>query len=103
MEIDHKKRIEELIKAARVFVFMKGTGEEPACRFSMQAVEALRAAGVDKFGWCNVLEDEAMRQAVKDFTGWPTIPQIFVEGKFIGGADIISEMAENGELKVLLG
>lgn len=102
METEHKRRIEEMVGAARVFVFMKGSGDAPACRFSMQVVEALRAAGVDDFGWFDVLGDEAMRQAIKDFTGWPTIPQVFVEGKFIGGADIVSELVENGEFKTLL-
>ncbi len=102
MEIDHKKRIEELINSQKVFVFMKGSKDNPACRFSLQMVEALKSAGLHDFGYLDVLQDEAMRQAVKDFTGWPTIPQVFVDGKFIGGADIVSEMAENGELKVLI-
>lgn len=100
--IDHKKRIEDLIAGNRVFVFMKGEGQEPACRFSAQVVEILNKYEV-KFGSFNVLNDEEMRQAIKDFTGWPTIPQVFVEGKLIGGADILAEMDENGELKAVLG
>lgn len=100
--MDHQKRIEDMVKSAKVFVFMKGSGDEPACRFSAQVVHLLKEHGAD-FGYFDVLEDEAMRQAIKDFTGWPTIPQVFVEGKFVGGADIIQEMADNNELKVLLG
>ena len=102
MEINHQKRIEELIGSQRVFVFMKGTGEDPACRFSAHVVHLLKIHKA-VFGYLNVLEDEEMRQAVKDFTGWPTIPQVFVEGKFIGGADILQEMEDNGELGVVIG
>lgn len=102
MEMNHQKRIEDMIKSHRIFVFMKGTGPAPACRFSAQVVDLLNSHKVD-FGYFNILEDEEMRQAIKDFTGWPTIPQVFVEGKFIGGADILQEMQDNGELKVVLG
>jgi len=102
MESDHKKRIEDLIKGNRVFVFMKGEGPQPECRFSAQVVEILNKYQVD-FGWFNVLKDDAMRQAIKDYSGWPTIPQVFVEGKLIGGADILAEMDGNGELKAVLG
>lgn len=102
MEINHRKKIEDLIKENRVFIFMKGEGDAPACRFSAQVVEIMKELKVE-FAWFNVLNDEDMRQAVKDYSGWPTIPQIFVEGKFIGGADIIAELYENGELKVILG
>lgn len=96
-----KKRIEELIGSQRLFVFMKGTGDQPACRFSAQVVNLLDSHQAN-FGYLNVLEDEEIRQAIKDFTGWPTIPQVFVEGKFIGGADILQEMEESGELGDLL-
>lgn len=102
METNHQKRIEDLIKGNRVFVFMKGEGPQPECRFSAQVVEILNKYGVE-FGWSNILKDEEMRQAIKDFSGWPTIPQVFVEGKFIGGADVIAEMDANGELKAVLG
>jgi monothiol glutaredoxin len=102
MEMNHQKRLEELINSQRVFVFMKGTGEDPACRFSAHVVHLLKANKAT-FGYLNVLEDEEMRQAIKDFTGWPTIPQVFVEGKFIGGADILQEMEDSGELKAVLG
>ncbi len=100
--MDHQKRIENMINSARVFVFMKGSGEQPACRFSAQVVDLLKKDGTD-FSYFNLLEDDAMRQAIKDYTGWSTSPLVFVEGKFIGGADILQEMADNGELKVLLG
>lgn len=102
MEMNHKKRIEDMIKSQRVFVFMKGSAERPACRFSVQVVELLEGMGVS-FGYFDVMEDEGMRQAIKDFSGWPTIPQVFVEGKFVGGADVLQELFDNGELKVLLG
>ena len=102
MEINHKKRIEDLIKNNKVFVFLKGEGDAPACRFSAQVVHIFKELEV-KFGWFNVLEDEEMRQAIKDYSNWPTIPQVFVDGKFIGGADIVNELYENGELKVILG
>ena len=101
-EIDHKKRIEDLINGNRVFVFMKGAGDAPACRFSAQVVELMNEYEV-KFGYFNVFDDEEIRQAIKDFTGWPTIPQVFVEGKFIGGADILQELHETGELKAIIG
>lgn len=102
MEIDHQKRIEDLIKGNRVFVFMKGEGPQPECRFSAQVVDILNKYGV-KFGWLNVLKDEEMRQAIKDYGAWPTVPQVYVEGKFIGGADVLAELDASGELKVVLG
>lgn len=100
--IDHKKRIEDMIEGNRVFVFMKGVGDAPACRFSAQVVDLLKSYDV-KFGYFNVFDDEEMREAIKDYTGWPTIPQVFVEGKFVGGADILQELHDGGELKVILG
>lgn len=96
-----KKKIEGLIKENRVFVFMKGTPEQPMCRFSMAVEQILHGMDVDFAGY-NILEDEEMRQGIKEYTNWPTLPQVFIEGKFVGGADIIAELAENGELKKLL-
>ena len=102
MDINHKKRIEELITHVPVFIFMKGTVEEPACQFSAHAVHLLQEAGAQNIEYFNVLEDEAMRQAIKDYTGWPTIPQVFIDGKFVGGADVLQEIYDRGELKAMV-
>jgi monothiol glutaredoxin len=102
MEKDYHKEIEKLIRENRVFVFMKGEPDRPACRFSAQVSDILRRMGVI-YGYFNVLEDDGIREAIKKYSDWPTIPQIFVEGKFIGGADILTELDESGELKAILG
>jgi monothiol glutaredoxin len=81
---------------------MKGTAQFPMCGFSGRAMQILRACGVDKPLTVNVLEDEAIRQGVKEFSQWPTIPQLYVKGEFIGGSDIMMEMYESGELQQLL-
>lgn len=99
---DHHDKIKELIKSHPVFVFMKGTPEEPACRFSAQVKDIFNELKIPFEGF-NVLEDYQMREAIKDFTDWPTLPQIFIKGNFIGGADILQELFESGELKKLIG
>jgi monothiol glutaredoxin len=81
---------------------MKGTAQFPQCGFSGRAIELLKASGVEDLVTVNVLEDEEVRQGIKDFSNWPTVPQLYVKGEFIGGADIIGEMHESGELKTLL-
>tara|TARA_B100001093_G_C26655791_1_gene939580 strand:+ start:266 stop:586 length:321 start_codon:yes stop_codon:yes gene_type:complete len=96
MEIDEK--IRDLIKENNVCLFMKGTSEAPQCGFSMAVLNALKHLSVD-FKSINVLEDENLRQGIKDFSDWPTIPQLYVKGDFIGGCDIVKEMFESGELK----
>ena len=96
-----RQEIENDIKNNKVVIFMKGTPEAPQCGFSGRAVQILQSYGVTVKGH-NVLASEEMRQGIKEFTSWPTIPQIFVNGEFVGGADIISEMHENGELAQLL-
>ena len=101
-EIDHKKRIEDLVKNNKVFVFMKGEADNPMCGFSAVVTRIFGELGVN-FQAFNVLEDPEMRQAIKDYTEWPTIPQIFVNGEFIGGSDILAELNESGELKEMLG
>lgn len=98
---DHIKKIEELVKSHKVFVFMKGTPDEPVCRFSAQVKDIFDELKVPFQGF-NILEDFQMRQAVKDYTNWPTIPQIFINGNFIGGADILQELRESGELEKML-
>lgn len=100
-EINHAKRIEEMVKNNHVFVFMKGTGDNPMCGFSSHVVRIFKALEVE-FKSFDVLEDAEMRQAIKDYTDWPTIPQIFINGNFIGGSDILQELHENGELKEML-
>jgi len=96
-----KQVIEKDIKDNKVVIFMKGTVEQPMCGFSGRAVQILQSYGVPVKGH-NVLASEELRQGIKEFTNWPTIPQVFINGEFVGGADIISEMHENGELTQLL-
>ena len=99
---DVHARIEELVKNNRVVLFMKGTAQFPMCGFSGRAVQVLKACGVTDLKTVNVLEDEAIRQGIKDYANWPTIPQLYIQGEFIGGSDIMSEMYESGELQTAL-
>ena len=96
-----KERIEEMLKTNRVFLFMKGTPAFPQCGFSARAIAILRESGVD-FGSFNVLEDPEIREGVKEYGQWPTIPQLYVNNQLIGGSDIMLEMFENGELQQVL-
>ena len=96
-----KEKISNLIKQNDVCLFMKGTPDTPQCGFSMAVSNVLKHLKV-KFLGINVLEDQNLRQGIKDFSDWPTIPQLYVKGEFIGGCDIIKEMFEKGELKKLL-
>ena len=103
---DTQKRIDDLVKSSNVLLFMKGTASFPMCGFSGRAIQILKAVGVDTAAaltTVNVLEDEAIRQGIKDYSRWPTIPQLYVKGEFIGGSDIMMEMYESGELKQTLG
>lgn len=102
MEDAIKQRIESDIKTNKIMLYMKGTPKEPQCGFSAQAVSVLQTYGVP-FHSFNILEDESIRQGIKEYSDWPTIPQLYVDGEFIGGCDIITEMHQNGELKTLLG
>lgn len=94
-------QIKEDIASNDVVLYMKGTAVFPQCGFSAAVVQVLNHMGVT-FKSVNVLEDEEIRQGIKDFTNWPTIPQLYIKGEFIGGCDIVREMYENGELKALL-
>jgi len=96
-----KQRIEGDIKNNKVMLYMKGTAAEPQCGFSAQAISILKGYDVP-FETFNILEDEEMRQGIKEFSDWPTIPQLYVGGEFIGGCDIITELHGNGELKGIL-
>lgn len=90
------------LDANEVVLYMKGTKDAPMCGFSALAVQVLDRLGVKEFKDVNVLADPELRQGIKDFTDWPTIPQLYVKGEFIGGSDIIREMYESGELEQLL-
>ena len=96
-----KGKIENLVHGNKVVLFMKGTKHFPQCGFSATVVEVLRRSG-SEFQDVNVLEDPAIRQGIKEFSNWPTIPQLYVRGKFVGGCDIIREMYEKGELDAVL-
>ena len=98
MEI--REKIKSLIKDNEVCLFMKGTPDSPQCGFSMAVANVLKHLNVN-FKGINVLEDENLRQGIKDFSDWPTIPQLYVKTEFVGGCDIIKEMFEKGELKKL--
>ena len=100
--MDIKEQIAKDIKENKIMIYMKGTPDSPQCGFSARTVAILRSYQVPMDSR-NVLDDENLRQGIKAFTDWPTIPQVFISGEFIGGCDIISEMHENGELKKLLG
>jgi monothiol glutaredoxin len=97
-----QERIDQLVKGHRVVLFMKGTAQFPQCGFSGRAIQVLKAAGVTEFKTFNVLEDEEVRQGIKDYAQWPTIPQLYVNGEFVGGSDIVMEMYQSGELQQLL-
>ena len=97
-----QERIKTLVTEHPVVLFMKGTKQFPQCGFSSRAVQILQAAGLKDFYIVNVLEDEDIRQGIKEYADWPTIPQLYVKGEFIGGSDIMMEMFEAGELQTLL-
>jgi monothiol glutaredoxin len=94
--------IREQVTTHPVVLYMKGTPQFPQCGFSQAAVQMLNACGIDKFFSVNVLADPAVRQGIKDYSDWPTIPQLYVNGEFVGGCDIMREMYEAGELQQLL-
>ncbi|MBX3616466.1 Grx4 family monothiol glutaredoxin [Nitrosomonas sp.] len=93
--------IEQQVTTHPVVLYMKGTPDQPQCGFSANAVNILKACGIDNIFTVNVLEDPEIRQGIKDYSNWPTIPQLYVNGEFIGGSDIVSEMYQSGELQRL--
>jgi monothiol glutaredoxin len=97
-----QEKIHEQVNGHPVVLYMKGTPQFPQCGFSAAAVQMLQACGVDQFFSVNVLADPEVRQGVKDYANWPTIPQLYVKGEFVGGCDIMREMYESGELQQLL-
>jgi len=100
--MDAKEFIRKTVTEHPIVLFMKGTAQFPQCGFSGRAVQILRQCGVKNLVTVNVLEDEEVRQGVKDYANWPTIPQLYVGGEFVGGSDIMMEMFESGELKEVL-
>jgi monothiol glutaredoxin len=99
---DVQQRIDEIVKGHRVVLFMKGTSQFPQCGFSGRAIQVIKACGVSDLTTVNVLEDDGIRQGIKDYAQWPTIPQLYIGGEFVGGSDIMMEMYEAGELQPLL-
>ena len=99
---DVQKRIDDIVKGSRVVLFMKGTAQFPQCGFSGRAVQVLKACGATDMTTVNVFDDEEIRQGIKDYAQWPTIPQLYVNGEFVGGSDIMMEMYQAGELQPLL-
>ena len=97
-----QQRIDELVKGHRVVLFMKGNPTFPQCGFSGRAVQILKACGVTELKTVNVLEDEEIRQGIKEYANWPTIPQLYINGEFVGGSDIMMEMYQAGELQQAL-
>ena len=101
---DAQQRIDDLVKSNEILLFMKGTASFPQCGFSGRAIQILKACGVDTktVKTVNVLEDDGVRQGIKEYSSWPTIPQLYIKGEFIGGSDIMMEMYENGELQQVI-
>jgi monothiol glutaredoxin len=101
--MDAQEIIRKQVTENPVVLYMKGSPEAPMCGFSAAAVQILEACGADNVATVNVLEHEDIRQGIKTYSNWPTIPQLYVNGEFIGGADIMREMYQSGELQKLLG
>ena len=99
--MDAQEQIKKVIEDNNVMLFMKGNPDFPQCGFSGQVVQILNACGA-KFASTDVLADDQIRQGIKDYSNWPTIPQLYINGEFVGGSDIVMEMYENGELQAKL-
>jgi len=100
--MDAQKKIDETVKGSPVVLFMKGTPQFPQCGFSATVVQILKACGVNQFASVNVLAEPEIRQGIKDYANWPTIPQLYINGEFVGGCDIVKEMYAAGELQKAL-
>ena len=100
--MDTQQRIKDQVTGHRVVLYMKGTPQFPQCGFSALAVQVLNACGVQDFHTVDVLADAEIRQGIKEYANWPTIPQLYVNGEFVGGSDIVREMYQSGELQKLL-
>ena len=101
---DAQQRIDDLVKTNDIVLFMKGNASFPMCGFSGRAIQILKAVGVDTkaLKTVNVLDDQEIRQGIKEYSNWPTIPQLYVKGEFVGGSDIVREMFQAGELQALM-
>jgi monothiol glutaredoxin len=99
--VSAQDQIKEQVSSNKVMLYMKGTPQFPQCGFSGQAVQVLQACGAE-FGSFDVLSDDGIRQGIKEFANWPTIPQLYINGEFVGGSDIMNEMYQNGELKKMI-
>jgi monothiol glutaredoxin len=101
---DTQQRIDQLVKGNDIVLFMKGSASFPMCGFSGRAIQILKAVGVETKGitTVNVLDDPEIRQGIKEYSNWPTIPQLYVRGEFVGGSDIMMEMYESGELQQVI-
>ena len=102
MSADIQQRIKEQVTTHPVVLYMKGSPQFPQCGFSANAIRILNALGVKELFTVDVLQDDDIRQGIKDYANWPTIPQLYIKGEFVGGSDIMTEMYQNGELKQLL-
>jgi len=100
--MDVQQKIRETVTGHPVVLYMQGTPVFPQCGFSANAVQILKACGLSDFHTVNVLEDPDVRQGIKDYANWPTIPQLYVKGEFVGGSDIMREMYQSGELQKLV-
>jgi monothiol glutaredoxin len=94
--------IKDQVTQSRVVLYMKGTPQFPQCGFSATATEILKRCGITDFASYNILQDDALRQGIKEYSNWPTVPQLYVDGEFVGGCDIMREMYQSGELQQLL-
>lgn len=101
MDDELKQRIDDLLASHKIVLFMKGTKSFPQCGFSATVVEVLKRVGAD-FHTVNILQDPELRQGMKDYASWPTFPQLYVEGRFVGGCDIVRDMFESGELQPIV-
>jgi monothiol glutaredoxin len=100
--VDAQDRIKQQVTGNPVVLYMKGTPQFPQCGFSAHAVQILKACGVEQMFTVNVLEEPEIREGIKEYANWPTIPQLYVKGEFVGGSDIMREMYQSGELQKLL-
>ena len=100
--MDVQAQIKQIVEDNPVVLFMKGSAQFPQCGFSGRAIQILQACGVTNPYTVNVLQDEDIRQGIKEYANWPTIPQLYIKGEFIGGSDIMTEMYQSGELQQLL-
>ena len=102
MNDDLRKRIDEMVHSKRVVLFMKGSKMMPMCGFSASALQSLRQAGATEIATFDVLKDADLRSGIKEYSNWPTVPQVYIDGKFVGGSDILKELHDRGELAAML-